>query len=149
MAFDILKAGTTFPGKVTLSLVYPDGSKQEASLTILFNRLPQNEINELVEAIRYKQSVLKAIEDGREPPNASKGLTTMDDVHIADRVVGGWGDDYVADGEPIPFNEESKQELINFHGMAGAIVMEWMNLAFEGEGKKRTSSKSRANGIGR
>jgi hypothetical protein len=33
--------------------------------------------------------------------------------------------------------------------MATAIATAWMKLAFEGEGKKQTSSKSRGNGIGK
>lgn len=147
--FDLLSAGDTFPGQVELSIIDHEGAREEVTFTAHFNRLEQTEINELVEAIRHRTAVLKAIEDGRTLPDAVNGVAALDDVHIADRVLGGWGDDLLADDDPMEFDEDSKRRVIQFPGMATAIVTAWMKLAFEGAGKKPTSSKSRGNGIGK
>jgi len=147
--FDLLGAGDTFPGQVELAIIDQEGARQEVTFTAFFNRLEQTEINELVEAIRHRTAILKAIEDGRTLPDAAKGVTALDDVHVADRVLGGWGDDLLAGDEPMEFDEDSKRRVIQFPGMASAIATAWMKLAFEGGGKKQTSSKSRGNGIGK
>jgi len=147
--FDLLSVGDTFPGQVELNILTRDGARETVTFTAYFNDLEQTEINEMVEAIRHRAAVLKAIEDGRTPPDAAKGVAVLDDVHIADRVLAGWGDDVRKGGEPVEFDDDSKREVIQKRGMATAIATAWMKLAFEGEGKKQTSSKSRGNGIGK
>jgi hypothetical protein len=147
--FDLLSAGDTFPGQVELVIIDHEGARQEVTFTAHFNRLEQTEINELVEAIRHRTAVLKAIEDGRTLPDSAKGVATLDDVHIADRVLGGWGEDLLAGDEPMDYDADTKRRVIEFEVMATAIATAWMKLAFEGRGKKQTSPKSRGSGIGK
>jgi hypothetical protein len=145
--FNLPSADDTFPGQVQLVIIDREGAKQEVTFTAHFNRLEQTEINELVEAIRHRTAVLQAIDDGRTLPDSAKGLPTLDDVHIADRVLGGWGEDLLFGGEPMDYDYDTKRRVCEFQGMATAITTAWMKLAFEGGAKKQTSSKSRGSGI--
>jgi hypothetical protein len=149
MAFDFLKVGDTFRAEVKHNVTLQDGTRQNITFTAFFERMEQTEIQELNEAIRHYRAVLLAIEDGREPPNAAEGVQSVDYVHIANRVLQGWGDDMLYDEEPWTFDEDSKRKVIQFPGMAQAIADAWTESTAPETAKKSTSGKSRGNGIGK
>jgi hypothetical protein len=153
MAFDVFKVGDTFKAEVKHNVTLEDGTRQDITFTAIFERMEQTEIQELNEAIRHYRAVLLAIEDGREPPSAAKGVQSVDYVFIANRVLQGWGDDMLYDEEPWKFDEDSKRQVIQFPGMAQAIADAWTESTAPETGKKSssrpTSGKSRGNGIGK
>jgi len=83
MAFDFFKVGDTFKAEVKHNVILEDGTRKNITFTAFFERMEQTEIQELNEAIRHYRAVLLAIEDGREPPNAAKGVQSVDYVYIA------------------------------------------------------------------
>jgi hypothetical protein len=147
MAFDFLKVGDTFKAEVKHNVTLQDGTRQNITFTAFFERMEQTEIQELNEAIRHYRAVLLAIEDGREPPNAAKGVQSVDYVHIANRVLQGWGDDMLYGEEPWTFDEDSKRKVIQFPGMAQAIADAWTESTAPETAKKSTSKKLRGNGF--
>jgi hypothetical protein len=149
MAFDFVKVGDTFKAEVKHNVTLENGARQNITFTAIFERMEQTEIQELNEAIRHYRAVLLAIEDGREPPSAAKGVQSVDYVDIANRVLRGWGDDMLYDEQPWEFDEDSKRQVIQFPGMAQAIVDAWTESTAPETGKKPTSGKLRGNGIGK
>jgi hypothetical protein len=149
MAFDFYEVGDIFKAEVKHNVTLEDGTRRDITFTAFFERMEQTEIQELNEAIRHYRAVLLAIEDGREPPSAAKGVQSVDYVHIANRVLQGWGDDMLYDGEPWTFDEDSKRKVVQFPGMAQAIADAWKESTAPETGKKPTSGKSRGNGIGK
>jgi hypothetical protein len=149
MAFDFLKIGDTFKAEVKHNVTLKDGKREDIAFTAFFERMEQTEIQELNEAIRHYRAVLLAIEDGREPPSAAKGVQSVDYVHIANRVLQGWGEDMLYDEQPWTFDEDSKRQVIQFPGMAQAIVNAWTESTAPETAKKPTSGKLRGNGIGK
>ena len=147
MAFDIFKVGDTFKGEVKHNLTLEDGTRETITFTAYFARMEQTEIQELNEAIRHYRAVVLAIEDGREPPSAAQGVQSVDYVHIANRVLEGWGEDMLYDGSPWEFNKDSKRTVVEFPGMAKAIADTWTELNGPETGKKPTSKPSQRNGF--
>jgi len=149
MAFDFYEVGDIFKAEVKHNVTLEDGTRRDITFTAFFERMEQTEIQELNEAIRHYRAVLLAIEDGREPPSAAKGVQSVDYVHIANRVLQGWGDDMLYDGDPWKFDEDSKRKVVQFPGMAQAIADAWAESTAPETGKKPTSGRSRGNGIGK
>ena len=149
MAFDFYEVGDIFKAEVKHNVTLEDGTRRDITFTAFFERMEQTEIQELNEAIRHYRAVLLAIEDGREPPSAAKGVQSVDYVHIANRVLQGWGDDMLYDGKPWQFDEDSKRKVVEFPGMAQAIADAWKESTAPETAKKSTLGRSRGNGIGR
>ncbi len=149
MAFDFYEVGDIFKAEVKHNVTLEDGTRRDITFTAFFERMEQTEIQELNEAIRHYRAVLLAIEDGREPPSAAKGVQSVDYVHIANRVLQGWGEDMLYDEQPWTFDEDSKRQVIQFPGMAQAIVNAWTESIAPETAKKPTSGKLRGNGIGK
>ena len=147
MAFDFYEVGDIFKAQVKHNVTLRDGTRRDITFTALFERMEQTEIQELNEAIRHYRAVLLAIEDGREPPSAAKGVQSVDYVFIANRVLQGWGDDMLYAEEPWTFDEDSKRKVIQFPGMAEAICNTWKESTAPETGKKPTSGKLRGNGF--
>ena len=148
MAFNIDLVGSTFSGEVKLSIPI-EGGREEVSFTAIFERGQQTEIEEMRESFRAYAAVIQAINNGTEPPAAAEGLERLSLVPIAQKVLVGWGDDMQAgdDNEPMEFTAESKKRVIEFPGMADALVRVWNTLTDPEAGKKPTSRPSRGNGI--
>jgi hypothetical protein len=51
--------------------------------------------------------------------------------------------------KPMPFTTENKKKVIEFPGVANALVSAWNTLTDPEVGKPLTSEKSRGNGIGK
>ena len=150
MAFNIDQVGSTFSGEVKLSIPI-EGGREEVSFTAIFERGQQTEIEEMRESFRAYAAVIQAINNGTEPPAAAEGLERLSMVPIAEKVLVGWGDDMQGgdDNEPMEFTPESKKRVIEFPGMADALIRVWHTLTDPESGKKPTSKPSRGNGIGK
>lgn len=148
MAFNVDQVGSTFSGEVKLSIPI-EGGREEVSFTAIFERGQQTEIEEMREAFRAYAAIIQAINNGTEPPAAADGLERLSLVPIAEKVLVGWGDDMQSgdDGEPLEFTAESKKRVIEFPGIADALVRVWNTLTDPEAGKKPTSKPSRGNGI--
>ena len=152
--FDKLNVDGTYPCRVVLKgAVLKNGDTEDLAFTAKFNRMDQEEVNSLTQAIWHWDQTRKAIAEGRLLPDAAKGATNVSDIDWADRILGGWGDDVRdSNGDPLEYTEEEKNKVLRIEGMASAIVAAWLKLkGLEGdsEGKSPTSSKSRGNGIGK
>ncbi|MCE2836674.1 MAG: hypothetical protein LW834_06900 [Cyanobium sp. 49614_E6] len=150
MAFNIDQVGSTFSGEVKLSIPI-EGGREDVSFTAIFERGQQTEIEEMREKFRAYAAVIQAINNGTESPAAAEGLERLSLVPIAEKVLVGWGDDMRGgdDNEPMEFTPDSKKRVIEFPGMADALVCVWNTLTDPEAGKKPTSKPSRGNGIGK
>jgi hypothetical protein len=152
--FDKINVDGTYPCRVVLEgAVLKNGDIEDLAFTAKFNRMDQEEVNTLTQAIWLWDQTRKAITEGRLLPDAAKGATNVSDIDWADRILGGWGED-VRDpsGDPLEYTEEEKNKVLRIEGMAAAIVAAWLKIkGFNGdsEGKPPTSGKSRGNGIGK
>ena len=157
--FDKLNVDGTYPCRVVLKgAVLKNGDTEDLAFTAKFNRMDQEEVNSLTQAIWHWDQTRKAIAEGRLLPDATKGATNVSDIDWADRILGGWGED-VRDpgGDPLEYTEEEKKKMLRIEGMASAIVAAWLKLKGlngdsddgDSEGKPPTSRKSRGNGIGK
>jgi hypothetical protein len=152
--FDKLNVDGTYPCKVVLkNAILKNGDTEDLVFTAKFNRMDQQEVNTLTQAIWHWDQTRKAITEGRLLPEAAKSATNVSDIDWADRILGGWGED-VRDpgGDPLEYTEEEKNKVLRIEGMASAIVAAWLKLKCldgDSEGKPPTSRKSRGNGIGK
>ena len=130
-----------------------NGDIEDLVFTAKFNRMDQEEVNTLTQAIWLWDQTRTAITEGRLLPDAAKGATNVSDIDWADRILGGWGEDVRnPSGDPLEYTEEEKNKVLRIEGMAAAIVAAWLKIkGFNGdsEGKPPTSKKSRGNGIGK
>jgi hypothetical protein len=152
--FDVLSLDGTYPCKVVLKgAVLESGETKDLACTFLFNRMEQDDINKLTAAIWKWDATRKAIDDGRLLPSATDGEENVTDVHLADRILGGFTDEvHDRNGDPMVYNEENRNKVLQCEGMASAFIASWMKvkgLSVDSEGKKQTSSKSRGSGIGK
>jgi hypothetical protein len=152
--FDKLNVDGTYPCRVVLKgAVLKNGDTEDLAFTAKFNRMDQEEVNSLTQAIWHWDQTRKAIAEGRLLPNAANGVTNVSDIDWADRILGGWGDDVRdSNGDPLEYTEEEKNKVLRIEGMASAIVAAWLKLKGldgDNEGKPPTSVKSRGNGIGK
>jgi hypothetical protein len=119
--------------------------------------MEQDDINVLTEAIWKWHATRKAVEDGRLLPSATDGARNVTDVQLADKILGGFTEEVRNErGEPMVYNEKEKNKVLQCEGMASALINAWMKvkgLSSDNEGdsggKKPTSAKSRASGIGK
>ena len=152
--FDKLNLDGTYPCRVVLKgAILKNGDTEDLAFTAKFNRMDQEEVNRLTQAIWQWEETKNAVSAGRLLPEATKGATSVSDIDWADRILGGWGED-VRDpsGDPLEYSEEEKHKVLRIEGMASAIVAAWLKLKGldgDSEGKSSTSGKLRKNGIGR
>jgi len=150
--FDKLNVYGTYPCRVVLEgAVLKNGDTENLAFTAKFNRMDQEEVNSLTQAIWLWDQTRKAITEGRLLPEAAKGATNVSDIDWADRILGGWGEDVCnPNGDPLEYTEEEKNKVLRIEGMASAIVAAWLKIkGFNGdsEGKPPTSKKLRGNGF--
>jgi hypothetical protein len=151
MAFNIDRAGTTFTGKVEFSYPIGDGKQEHGSFTAIFERGHQTEIENMREEFRAYIAIIRAIELGSLEPSAADGLERKSLLPIAEKILVGWGEDMLEgdNDNPKPFTAENKKKVIEFPGVANALVSAWNTLTDPEVGKPPTSGKSRGNGIGK
>ncbi len=78
-----------------------------------FKRLPQSRINEIQREVQQR---VKANEKGED---TGEGIS---DQSIADEILMGWDGIIDGDGEPVPFSNAVKAQLLDVPMMAGALV---------------------------
>jgi hypothetical protein len=151
MAFNIDKAGTTFTGKVEFSYPAGGGKQEHGSFTAIFERGQQTEIENMREEFRSYIAIIRAIELGSLEPSAADGLERKSLLPIADKILAGWEEDMLGgdDDKPMSFTAENKKKVIEFPGVANALVSAWNTLTDPEVGKPLTSGKSRGNGFGK
>jgi hypothetical protein len=150
--FDKINVDGTYPCRVVLEgAVLKNGDTEDLAFTAKFNRMDQEEVNSLAQAIWLWDQTRKAITEGRLLPDAAKGATNVSDIDWADRILGGWGEDVRnPSGDPLEYTEEEKNKVLRIEGMASAIVAAWLKIkGFNGdsEGKPPISKKLRGNGF--
>jgi hypothetical protein len=150
--FDKLDVDGTYPCRVVLEgAILKNGDRGDFAFTAKFNRMDQEEVNTLTQAIWHWGQTQKAIAEGRLLPDAIKGATNVSDIDWADRILGGWGEDVRdSNGDALEYTEEEKSKALRIEGMASAIVAAWLKLKGldgDSEGKPPTSKKLRGNGF--
>jgi len=112
MAF-VLKQSDTYSWPVVIRLPADGGKREKASFDAVFRRLPQSRINEIQKLV---QAQLKAAQDGETLEN---GVT---DQGIADEILAGWSGVVDGDGDPVPFTEATKAQLLDVPLLASALI---------------------------
>ncbi len=93
----------------TVKLPVPtDGDYVMARLDVLFAALPQAEVDRM-------RGV--GLADGEVPPS---------DAEIARRVLKGWRDLADEDGNPVPYSEDAREQLLQTPAMRTALVMTYL-----------------------
>jgi len=76
--FDKLNVDGTYPCRVVLKgAVLKNGDTEDLAFTAKFNRMDQEEVNSLTQAIWHWDQTRKAIAEGRLLPDAAKGATNV------------------------------------------------------------------------
>lgn len=112
MAF-VLKQSDSYTWPVSIKLPANGGKRERQTFDAEFKRLPQSRINEIQREVQLR---IKANEKGED---TGEGVS---DQSIADEILVGWDGIVDGDGEPVPFSNAVKAQLLDVPTMAGALV---------------------------
>ncbi len=112
MAF-VLKQSDSYTWPVSIKLPANGGKRERQTFDAEFKRLPQSRINEIQREVQVR---VKANEKGED---TGEGVS---DQSIADEILVGWDGIVDGDGEPVPFSNAVKAQLLDVPMMAGALV---------------------------
>ncbi len=112
MAF-VLKQSDSYTWPVSIKLPANGGKRERQTFDAEFKRLPQSRINEIQREVQVR---VKANEKGED---TGEGVS---DQSIADEILVGWDGIVDGDGEPVPFSNAVKAQLLDVPIMAGALV---------------------------
>ena len=112
MAF-VLKQSGSYLWPVTIEVPADGGRHEKQTFDAELKRLPQSRIIEIQDAVQKR---LSAIQRDLE----TDGMIT--DQEIADEILVVWTGVNDGDGEPIPFSEKGKAELLDVPTVTAAIV---------------------------
>lgn len=112
MAF-VLKQSDSYTWPVSIKLPANGGKRERQTFDAEFKRLPQSRINEIQREVQQR---VKANEKGED---TGEGIS---DQSIADEILMGWDGIIDGDGEPVPFSNAVKAQLLDVPMMAGALV---------------------------
>ena len=121
----VLKSSSSYSWEV--SFFQPEnGERKKQSFDALFKRLPQTRINEIQVLVQKR---VKAIQEGKEDKS---GIT---DQSIADEVLVGWEGIEDGEGNPVPFSNKSKKQVLEVPMLASGIIEAYFNSLVEGKQK--------------
>ena len=121
----VLKSSSSYSWEV--SFFQPEnGERKKQSFDALFKRLPQTRINEIQVLVQKR---VKAIQEGEEDQS---GIT---DQSIADEVLVGWDGIEDGEGNPVPFSNKSKKQVLEVPMLASGIIEAYFNSLVEGKQK--------------
>lgn len=112
MAF-VLKQSDSYTWPVSIKLPANGGKRERQTFDAEFKRLAQSRINEIQREVQLR---IKANEKGED---TGEGVS---DQSIADEILVGWDGIVDGDGEPVPFSNAVKAQLLDVPTMAGALV---------------------------
>lgn len=112
MAF-VLKQSDSYTWPVSIKLPANGGKRERQTFDAEFKRLAQSRINEIQREVQLR---VKANEKGED---TGEGVS---DQSIADEILVGWDGIVDGDGEPVPFSNAVKAQLLDVPTMAGALV---------------------------
>lgn len=112
MAF-VLKQSDSYTWPVSIKLPANGGKRERQTFDAEFKRLAQSRINEIQREVQQR---VKANEKGED---TGEGVS---DQSIADEILVGWDGIVDGDGEPVPFSNAVKAQLLDVPMMAGALV---------------------------
>lgn len=112
MAF-VLKQSDSYTWPVSIKLPANGGKRERQTFDAEFKRLAQSRINEIQREVQLR---VKANEKGED---TGEGIS---DQSIADEILVGWDGIVDGDGEPVPFSNAVKAQLLDVPMMAGALV---------------------------
>ena len=112
MAF-VLKQSDSYTWPVSIKLPANGGKRERQTFDAEFKRLPQSRINEIQREVQLRVSAAERGEDSGE------GIS---DHSIAAEILVGWDGIVDGDGEPVPFSNAVKAQLLDVSMMAGSLV---------------------------
>jgi len=112
-----LDEGSTYWYPVTVEMTGSDGRRKRLDFEAEFERLPQDEINEM-----FRQR------DEDEP--------ALKDVDVIDRVLRGWRGVKDASGEVLEVNASNRARLLNVYPVQPSIIRAFLkSIGIEGKAK--------------
>jgi hypothetical protein len=109
----VLKQSDSYTWPVSIKLPANGGKRERQTFDAEFKRLAQSRINEIQREVQQR---VKANEKGED---TGEGIS---DQSIADEILVGWDGIVDGDGEPVPFSNAVKAQLLDVPMMAGALV---------------------------
>jgi len=109
----VLKQSDSYTWPVSIKLPANGGKRERQTFDAEFKRLAQSRINEIQREVQLR---VKANEKGED---TGEGVS---DQSIADEILVGWDGIIDGDGEPVPFSNAVKAQLLDVPMMAGALV---------------------------
>jgi hypothetical protein len=109
----VLKQSDSYTWPVSIKLPANGGKRERQTFDAEFKRLAQSRINEIQREVQLR---VKANEKGED---TGEGVS---DQSIADEILVGWDGIVDGDGEPVPFSNAVKAQLLDVPMMAGALV---------------------------
>ena len=121
MAF-VLKQSDSYTWPVSIKLPANGGKRERQTFDAEFKRLPQSRINEIQREVQLR---IKAAERGEDIADG------VSDQSIADEILVGWDGIVDGDGEPIPFSNAMKTQLLDVPMMASSLVTSYFESLVE------------------
>jgi hypothetical protein len=109
----VLKQSDSYTWPVSIKLPANGGKRERQTFDAEFKRLAQSRINEIQREVQLR---IKATERGEDVPDG------VSDQSIADEILVGWDGIIDGDGEPVPFSNTVKAQLLDVPMMAGSLV---------------------------
>jgi hypothetical protein len=109
----VLKQSDSYTWPVSIKLPANGGKRERQTFDAEFKRLPQSRINEIQREVQLRVNAAERGEDSGE------GIS---DQSIAAEILVGWDGIVDGDGEPVPFGNAVKAQLLDVPMMAGSLV---------------------------
>jgi hypothetical protein len=109
----VLKQSDSYTWPVSIKLPANGGKRERQTFDAEFKRLPQSRINEIQREVQLRVNAAERGEDSGEG---------VSDQSIAAEILVGWDGIIDGDGEPVPFSNAFKAQLLDVPMMAGSLV---------------------------
>lgn len=112
MAF-VLKQSDTYSWPVSFDVPADGGRFVKQTFDAEFKRPTQTRIVEMQEAVLKR---LRAVQNDED----TEGLIT--DLEIADEILVGWSGIDDGDGNPVPYSQKAKEQVLNVPAVSASVV---------------------------
>lgn len=99
----------TFTWPITVEIPADGGKFEKHVFTAEFRRLPRSEIDVL----------MRDVGESNDPERAT--------ANIVDQILLGWNGVVDADGQPVPFSDEARNQVLDIHPVRNCVFQAWVD----------------------
>lgn len=98
----------TYTWPVTVEIPTDGGKFEKHGFTAEFRRLPRSEI----------EALLRAVTESHDPQR---------EADIVDQILLGWNGIVDADGQPVSFSDEARNQVLDIHPVRNCVFQAWVD----------------------